>query len=41
MFVLRLPVLEDKIERAIFVSQAEKIHLDFRFHMELQHWLLF
>lgn len=37
MFVLRLPVLEDKIERAIFVSKAEKTHLDLRSHKDLQH----
>lgn len=41
MFVLRLPVLEDKIERAMFVSKAEKTHLEFRSHTDLQHWPLF
>lgn len=37
MLVLRLPVLGDKIERAISVSKAEKTHLDFRSPSDLQH----
>lgn len=37
MFVLRLPVLGDKTERAISVSKTEKAHLDFRSPSDLQY----